>query len=65
MAARGAAAPSSWTLLLRSASGWSLGIRSSPLQLDTFVLFAPLMPNQRWLSCAVFAGAYQLPRSLT
>jgi hypothetical protein len=36
-----------WTLLLRSASGLSLVVEYSPLQLDTSVLFVPLTHNQR------------------
>ena len=33
-------------IIVRPASGWSLGIESSLLQLDTSVLFAPLTSNQ-------------------
>jgi hypothetical protein len=33
--------------LLRLVFGWSLGIESSPLQLDMSVLFGPLTHNHR------------------
>jgi hypothetical protein len=61
MAAPGAAAPSSRTLLLRPASGWSLRIESSPLQLNTSVLFGSLSRNQHPISCALFGGLSGFP----